>query len=1383
MAAPARSLVNSGGFHVPLHPSIRIPRNTQVRSRTDYARNRLRRRSARSTLTAFERSLLPRDRFDDSSGNDGNAEGRVGSVFPLEAESRLLFRANWQASDDWAVHLDGKMRNLLIIPFGFLANENAGPPFIVNYMHAGVFDGWRVAAARRVAFRTSLIEAGGAILSRGYQCSMMWTMLDVDAQHRDRNDPPFSYKYASTVFNPHVKVVSTPFSTPPHNDGTELEQRRLREAWVNRQMDMLSEQTGLVNDVDEAAALKGRGDYSNNSWIFLNGFIIVFLRSGRCEPDDEILSALLRRSKSFYSPPRHLDHPSLCFWECLAEAESRAGRRVGEKRKSGRNHKRRALELRRQAGGDAYAVTFADLDGFAERLGLNISIVDLERNTLYTSGDFSPRHSAPDHVLLCLVQNHYVLPRSFTSCVLMRATCAVCKRCFENEELLQEHVEGNDCLNCKKCGAVFSTRKLKSQHRQHCNAHKREVWMTAPDKECYAADDILWGVADFESLSGEQRVYAGGAMVEGDTQPTMWYGRDVFGDFKGWLDQIVEARAADVYEALLVKFDEKCLEILLKPDPVRALRRLQHTLREALAKDDVCPICQQAVLPQDFLQHSPLDVGRDSWADTCTAKYWAQARVQSELRRNAMGTCPPICIYAHNGGGYDWLLFYNYLLTNGFNSECTLLMRSGRILEMKYRECISLKDTVRMGLMGSLESLAKSYNSPVLKGEFPYTFVDDWDKIDGVFTSEQVDRFHFSRGDKVGNVKFKRPLSEEEHSAYFAEPHRQGRFDVRYETLLYLKSDIEALLNVCRSYWDGWMSMDPPPRTHPTCYITSSQLAFDYFLSQFMEPESLARLTTAETDLLRAATFGGRVEPFRRYVERDPKPDGVDDADWGGFIRYYDVNSEYPFIMQQHRALPVGLPTWYVDRLDAALIDLQQDDITALGHGLIPLSSTDLWSKWMSLTQDWCGFVCADIEAPQDLHLPVLPERRRMPSSPAEKTMFTLWSKDRHTYYSYELWLALSKGYRVTRVYWLAEFEAGHPFHDFIETMKAQKYDADGKDPQGDQIWIEDENGERIKKPKNPAKRAASKLAMNSSFGKTLQRASGEEYFVGTAERLAEIMEIGEDTADVKVYPLFQGGDVDVVRVQIDYKRAPPPRCANVALGNGILAMARCWLYEIMDEVMEDNGVEALAYCDTDSVIWKGRAPRAHRIHDVRLGALAGEFEDDSKIRAFVTLSPKVYAFDEETEDGGTQEFLKAKGINSGHNWAAAMGYQELAPRYMLRRDQQGLLHLAGEDFDPQSDETPRPTRETYDALPDDLRREGISFQIIKEIVMHGGYTLTVNPQMMKGADKSVVHRLVERLFRDVFDKRKVIESDLYLTEPWSNIDSPDSAQRQGLAE
>ena len=1331
--------------------------------------------------------LHPASWSDDSAGR--NMEDEPQSLhMPLDAEAERYGRANWQLSNDTRMQLDGQDVNMYSIPFGFYDHpDNPRDGRLTNYMHHPMYAGRRTGMERYMLFRESLSRWGQSIMGRGYYVIITYRVIRYRAlADNPVNDDLLSYRYTTERMQPYVESVSKNLVHTTTYENTAAGNEACRQEvsdMLDDQLDELNFQP--VEDPDSESN-------ANKLMIFINAHVRVIVPAGGCL-DNPTLQSMLQKSHLFYSPEPPKSDPNLCFWMALSTSINR--RAVsGTKRLRYRDGARAAKELRARAGWGPDPVSFGELPRICANLDVHLTIVDFDRRILFKSGhSYLPSHTANGHHLLVFEEEHYILPRSYASCVFMRYVCSDCQACFGTEEDYRDHVDLGDCLRCNKCGETFPTEDAQRMHDSLCMARDVELWIKPAEMTPYTADDVDVYVCDMESLAlrGVQTVFAIGVLNTQTNEYKAWYSMTCLDDFCAWLDELVLARREVVRDKLRELFDDKVRKAKLD-GAVRKLRYLENAHAGALTTDGRCRDC--GVLTPDkptAKQHARLRDDLLDWSSTCGAKWWARSRLDNELERDTHSLNPPVCIYAHNGGGYDWMLLFNHLLKRGQPDDVQPLLRAGRLLQLGYKHVVMFKDSVRMGLMGTLDKLAKSFQSPILKGIMPYSFFDAEDKIYGTYRPEDIDRHHFYVSAKEGDVSYRRPMTEAEHAEFFAE--RGGVYDAQAEILKYLESDVRALADVLHKYFECWRTFGLD--TDPTCFVTISQMAYHLALSKYVPANTVARLLHCEAKLIRQALVGGRCGPVKRHAH-DPKVmdvadcpcqrEGVSDpVDSAGpeedtTIHYQDVNSEYPGVMLGEPIdfskpdsddnvlpnLPCGLPKWFVELNSETHLKLVAGEVQNHSRVLMPMHSGQLLEHFSRLPENWCGYVCVDVRCPQTLHLPVLPERRKLAGSPAVKTMFTLWDKSEATYFYKELRLALSKGYEVTRVHWLCEFEAGLPFRNYICTMRTLKFQSDGADAEGNPI-----EGASL----NPALRMVAKRALNDSFGKTAEKARGREFFTMKTAQIKRALRAMASGAKVNIDVLFECNERSVLRVQIDYPDAPDPPRAAPQLGCGILSCARVWLYKILD--MCDP--HKVIYYDTDSVIYQGPALPDWIMHPVRFGALSSEIGDDDRIACVTAAAPKLYAYVTVKANGKLAPTVKAKGINSGHNYAAAMGYDELVPRFAhVRRAGDGAeeLTVAGADFDLNELETPR-ARQRQDELPrilpTDLHHEGLSFSILTKLIRDGGSTKTFSPQMLKTIGQSVVMQTTLRELRDNYNKRHAPRNDpAYMSYPWSNFHS-----------
>jgi hypothetical protein len=156
----------------------------------------------------------------------------------------------------------------------------------------------------------------------------------------------------------------------------------------------------------------------------------------------------------------------------------------------------------------------------------------------------------------------------------------------------------------------------------------------------------------------------------------------------------------------------------------------------------------------------------------------------------------------------------------------------------------------------------------------------------------------------------------------------------------------------------------------------------------------------------REGFYGGRTEPFMLYTK--------------ALTSHKDFQSHYPNIMR-NMLYPVSLPK----RMKKELLD----DIEGLSARI---SNWELW-----------GIAKVDITPPNNLYIPVLPERKESENG-YEKLFFDLLPKKGKTYPTMLLKQALDNGYKITRFYDFIYFDkvSTNIFKGYIDAffkIKAEK--------------------------------------------------------------------------------------------------------------------------------------------------------------------------------------------------------------------------------------------------------------------------------------------------------------------------------------------------------
>ena len=227
--------------------------------------------------------------------------------------------------------------------------------------------------------------------------------------------------------------------------------------------------------------------------------------------------------------------------------------------------------------------------------------------------------------------------------------------------------------------------------------------------------------------------------------------------------------------------------------------------------------------------------------------------------------------YAHNLGRFDSVFILKSLVLLN-NVEVIPLWKENAIISLTitYQDFkITLLDSLQL-FKGSLDSVLKSFNCETQKGQFPYSFVNK-DNLNYI-------------GDKPSKNFFNN-ISEKEYKNI------ETKWDLRKETLNYLKSDIEGLLEALTKFND---SIYNKYQLNITKFKTLPGLALAAYRSSYIPSHLIKEFKMVKGELereIRKSYFGGNVDVFINRITT-------------GY--HYDLNSQYPAAMMKD--MPVGEP-------------------------------------------------------------------------------------------------------------------------------------------------------------------------------------------------------------------------------------------------------------------------------------------------------------------------------------------------------------------------------------------------------------------------------------------------------------------------------------------
>ena len=383
--------------------------------------------------------------------------------------------------------------------------------------------------------------------------------------------------------------------------------------------------------------------------------------------------------------------------------------------------------------------------------------------------------------------------------------------------------------------------------------------------------------------------------------------------------------------------------------------------------------------------------------------------------------------------------------------------------------------------------------------------------------------------------------------------------------------------------------------------------------------------------------YGGRTNPFRLYVSRQEMLDS------DSKIEYLDFCSLYPYVMK-NRSFPVGVPTI-----------ITKNELPSVKEFIA--GGCDMYF----------GLVKAEILPPRDILIPVLPKKID------EKLMFVLCETCAETkseecnhrvnerswvgtYVSEELFLAISRGYKILDLFEIWKFDRSDSlFRGYIDFFLKMKTEASGF-PR-DVVTIEEK--ERYVKDfreregisldlanikKNPGLRTLAKLQLNNLWGRF--GLNSDKINTKICSNYTELAELLFD-ATIDCKSVFVTDSKAVVDYRIKEENIKNGRYTNIPIAAFTTAYARMKLFEVM-EVLGDR----LLYCDTDSVVFTSSSSKKE--FQPPTGSFLGDLTDEIKDAfgpnargiSFSSPGPKTYALDVECEDGQIESIIRCKGFS-----------------------------------------------------------------------------------------------------------------------------------------
>jgi hypothetical protein len=246
-------------------------------------------------------------------------------------------------------------------------------------------------------------------------------------------------------------------------------------------------------------------------------------------------------------------------------------------------------------------------------------------------------------------------------------------------------------------------------------------------------------------------------------------------------------------------------------------------------------------------------------------------------------------VYVHNFSNFDY-----YFILNTLNNVSTIksdpFYKDNKLysLKLSYKinnkdHSIIIKDSYLL-LPNSLRKLGIDYKVNILKGYFPYSYINE------------------NNLNYIGNIpdyiyyynNINNPIKYEDY-LQISNNYINSDWSVKDETLKYLESDLLCLHQIVSKFSLDIFNLE---NINITNILSISSLTFKLFKTNYLNDLKIPIIKGIHHDRIREAFYGGHVD---NYIPI------------GNNIYYYDVNSLYPFVMANND-FPVGNPILSFDK-------------------------------------------------------------------------------------------------------------------------------------------------------------------------------------------------------------------------------------------------------------------------------------------------------------------------------------------------------------------------------------------------------------------------------------------------------------------------------------
>lgn len=217
-------------------------------------------------------------------------------------------------------------------------------------------------------------------------------------------------------------------------------------------------------------------------------------------------------------------------------------------------------------------------------------------------------------------------------------------------------------------------------------------------------------------------------------------------------------------------------------------------------------------------------------------------------------------IYFHNLSGFD-IHFIIEILYKKYGDGLNIVYRNGKILgfDIKYKKLTFYFRDSYLLIPGSLNLLAKAFNCEISKGKLPYDFI----------TSNTLNY--------IGKI----PIEYGEYP---------DNYNIKDESKKYIINDLKLLYEITSKFTND---IEIKYGISVKKSFSISGLAMKIWRTKFYDlNHKIANLDKKTNDIIRDWYFGGIVNIYIPIYK--------------GKIKYYDINSLYPYTMLKN--MPIGMP-------------------------------------------------------------------------------------------------------------------------------------------------------------------------------------------------------------------------------------------------------------------------------------------------------------------------------------------------------------------------------------------------------------------------------------------------------------------------------------------